>query len=749
MAQDIWARFILVAFVGATSLPATHALAEDADGDGVADQSDNCPQIANPDQADCDRDGSGDACEGLQTLTTGNMGAFGYQVTASGSLAGVSTTAWPVRLTIRAVGDLNLITEYATLKLAGTTITTTLFETGASDCPATPDLATFVLTALQWNALVAESPSGSMLVEFTGNPLVSASQCANGSSQVDATLMLSPDCNANGTLDYCDLAGGFELDCNANSAPDSCDIAAGTAQDCNTNGVPDNCDIASGFSNDIDADGIPDSCEDCNGNGLPDDYEIAQGSVSDCNMNQVPDSCDIDTGADHDCNGNGILDGCDIAAGTAQDCNANGVPDRCDIASGVALDIDGDGIPDSCEDCNANGLPDDYEIAHGRVPDCNRNQIPDGCDVASGLDHDCNGNGILDRCDLFITQSERDDNGNCYPDSCEFAIGDFGLDLTVDAKDLAFILSVWGNADPIADIDGSGVVGGGDLAIVIVNWGASPYSGEQCAVPAGMTLLQYIPDPTVVTDPELRSAILLSGLPWRVRDNASSIEMLLIPSGVFNMGCDTGSDRSPCYLYERPAHAVTLTHAFYLGRTEVTQAQWQTEMGNNPSHHAGQPDNPVERVSWHDVQGFLAQNGLRLPTEAEWEFACRAGSTAPLDDHGGTDDDALDTLAWCYNNTCGGRLGCGTQPVATKLPNALGLYDTLGNVWEWTNDCWGYYPSSSPITNPVGPPTGVGRVIRGGSWNYGHSRVERASNRRDAGLYEAEHSIGFRVAKTP
>ncbi len=743
-----WFRLAAVAVV-ATGWQDSRALSQDSDGDGVADASDNCPQTPNTDQEDCDSDGAGNACEGSQTLTTGKMGGFGYQVPASGFLTGVSTTSWPVRLTIRAVGDFNLPTEYATLKLAGTTIATTLFENGASDCPATPDVVILILTATQWNALVAASPAGNMAVWLVGNPLVNATQCANGWSQIEATSLLSPDCNTNGLLDYCELAAGNEQDCNVNSTPDSCDIATGMAHDCNANGIPDTCDIANGTSNDIDTDGIPDSCEDCNGNGLPDNYEVARGSVRDCNGNRLPDSCDIASGLDHDCNASGILDSCDIATGMAHDCDANGIPDRCDIANGTSHDIDVDGIPDSCEDCNENGLPDDYEVARGSVPDCNRNRVPDSCDIASGLDHDCNSNGVLDRCDIFINQTETDDNQNCYPDSCEYAIGDFGLDQSVDAKDLAFILSVWGNPDPIADIDGSGLVGGGDLAIVAVNWGVSPFIGEQCALPAGMTLLQYAPDPTVVTNPVLRRAILLSGRPWHVRDNASNIEMLLIPPGIFDIGCTQGPSRNPCHNHEQPAHAVTLTQAFYLGRTEVTQAQWQAKMGNNPSYYGGQPNNPVEQVSWNGIQGFLSQNGLRLPTEAEWEFACRAGSAAPFENEGGTDGNGLETEAWYYYNTCSGGAGCGTRPVATRLPNALGLHDTLGNVWEWVNDWWGYYPSSASVIDPQGPATGAGRVIRGGSWNYGDSRSGRAAYRRDAGPYEAEHSIGFRVAKTP
>jgi hypothetical protein len=132
---------------------APSAWAQDADGDGIPDAKDNCPLVANPDQADCDNDGIGNACQSSESRTTGNMGAFGNGVTASGVLANVSTSPWPVRLTVRAVGDLNLVTEFATLRLAGTVITSTLFQQGGSDCPAQPDTATLVINPKQWNAL--------------------------------------------------------------------------------------------------------------------------------------------------------------------------------------------------------------------------------------------------------------------------------------------------------------------------------------------------------------------------------------------------------------------------------------------------------------------------------------------------------------------------------------------------------------------------------------------------------------------
>ena len=253
-------------------------------------------------------------------------------------------------------------------------------------------------------------------------------------------------------------------------------------------------------------------------------------------------------------------------------------------------------------------------------------------------------------------------------------------------------------------------------------------------VPTWAMLLEAMPDSTVVTDANLRAAIVASGFAWRVRDISSNIEMLLVPGGTFMMGCSLGD--AECFGEESPAHEVTLTNAFYIGKTEVTQAQWLAKMGSNPSYFVGQPNNPVEKVNWYMIQSFNSATGLRLPTEAEWEYACRAGTTTAR--YG-----ELNAIAWYYQNWT----NYGTQPVAGKLPNALGLYDTLGNVREWCQDWYGPYSSGS-VTNPTGPATGSSRLLRGGSWDY-YSIICRGSQRVSVNQDLANYDVGFRAVRNP
>lgn len=247
------------------------------------------------------------------------------------------------------------------------------------------------------------------------------------------------------------------------------------------------------------------------------------------------------------------------------------------------------------------------------------------------------------------------------------------------------------------------------------------------------TVLEREPNATVVTDAALRQRIVSTGWPWRVRDNQTGIEMVLVPQGSFSMGA--GATDAEAAAIERPVHTVQLSSAFYVSRTEVTQSQWVATMGGNPSLFTTRSDAPVERVGYPDVQAFCSLTGLRLLTEAEWEFACRAGGTTAR--YG-----SIDAIAWYSSNA-----GATTKSVATKAPNGFGLYDMLGNVGEWCSDRYSAY-SAAAMVDPVGASSGSTWVVRGGSWSAvaadSRCSARRAVTAKDVGA----GTVGFRVART-
>jgi len=194
----------------------------------------------------------------------------------------------------------------------------------------------------------------------------------------------------------------------------------------------------------------------------------------------------------------------------------------------------------------------------------------------------------------------------------------------------------------------------------------------------------------------------------QVWTSPSSIEFVFIPAGTFLMGSAELDNAIP--------HQVTLSKPFYLGKYQVTQREWAMVMGHNPSEFKGDT-RPVETISWNDCQEFIRKlnaregvNKYRLPTEAEWEYACRAGSRARF--CFGDGDHILPQYAWFGDNA-----GDETHPVGKLNPNDWGLYDMHGNVWEWCYDWYGGYPARS-VTDPSGVGSGSVRVIRGGSWNF-------------------------------
>jgi formylglycine-generating enzyme required for sulfatase activity len=219
-----------------------------------------------------------------------------------------------------------------------------------------------------------------------------------------------------------------------------------------------------------------------------------------------------------------------------------------------------------------------------------------------------------------------------------------------------------------------------------------------------------------------------------------------IRGGSFNMGCT--SEQYGCEPDEKPMHQVTLSD-YFLGETEVTQAQWRAVMGSDAPNLAfpGCDQCPVERVNWDDVQEFIQKlnshstgTPYRLPTEAEWEYAARGGRKSKGYLYSGSKN--VDDVAWHINNS-GGK----TQPVKGRKSNELGLFDMSGNVWEWCSDWYSLY-SLDQQNNPTGPPTGERRVNRGGSWNYPTAAALVAFRDSDPPEHRG-HGLGFRLARTP
>ena len=257
----------------------------------------------------------------------------------------------------------------------------------------------------------------------------------------------------------------------------------------------------------------------------------------------------------------------------------------------------------------------------------------------------------------------------------------------------------------------------------------SPYEVLNMTLPVGNYTFYFAIDPPdgAATGPwwALDSVeVTVGDSPPPTYTNSLGQTFNLLPAGTFTMG--SPSDESGHSSDESPQHQVRLTRAFYMQTTEVTQAQWEAVMGrgSNPSHFSGCPTCPVEQVSWDDIQGFITEMNKRgegtygLPTEAPWEYGARAGSTTAFYNGAITElfcglDPNLNAIGWyCYNS------GSKTHPVAGKTPNAWGLYDMSGNVFEWCSDLWGSdYYANSPTDDPQGPSTGADRVVRGGGWS--------------------------------
>jgi formylglycine-generating enzyme required for sulfatase activity len=273
-----------------------------------------------------------------------------------------------------------------------------------------------------------------------------------------------------------------------------------------------------------------------------------------------------------------------------------------------------------------------------------------------------------------------------------------------------------------------------------------------------------------VTDATMRRKIEESGQPWKVRDRATGIEMVLVLPGEFLMGSPESEPGRNAD--EGPQHRVRLTKAFYLGATEVTQAQWERLMGPTPTLLPG-ASNPID-PTFNDAQTFLAkanesgpagQELLRVPTEAEWEYACRAGTSGPFNFEGpisralvnfndGYIKNALVVdgkleVEWATPRSPENRVP--HAPAGSLPPNAWGLHEMHGNLWEWTADKYSAdaYAGRGPVAvDPIQLAVGdEARTLRGGDW-YKSARYNRSAVRDKGGVQTRSNRIGFRVART-
>ncbi len=278
------------------------------------------------------------------------------------------------------------------------------------------------------------------------------------------------------------------------------------------------------------------------------------------------------------------------------------------------------------------------------------------------------------------------------------------------------------------------------LALLAVAWVASPSSAQEVAAAPGEAVAERAP-----------------GAPWNDPNDGAAYR--LIAAGSFTMGSPKDeADRNP----DENQHQVTITRPFWMGETEVTQGQWQAVMGSNPSRRSSCGAScPVEQVSWTDAIEYanrlsrkagleecyqvsgatvsfkgLACTGYRLPTEAEWEYAARAGESHR---YAGSDD--IEAVAW-YSSNAGGATG----PVGGKEANAWGLRDMSGNVREWCWDRYGDYPSGN-ATDPLGPPGGTLQVIRGGSAGS-KAPTHRVAYRGWQDPDDRLGNLGFRLVRT-
>jgi formylglycine-generating enzyme required for sulfatase activity len=226
--------------------------------------------------------------------------------------------------------------------------------------------------------------------------------------------------------------------------------------------------------------------------------------------------------------------------------------------------------------------------------------------------------------------------------------------------------------------------------------------------------------------------------------SSTGMELILIPADEFEMG--SLSEEKHRSDYECPMHRVIIKNPYYIGKYPVSQKQWKKIMGKNPSHFKGE-DRPVEMVSWNEVQKFVKKlnekegtDKYRLPSEAEWEYACRAGSKTKY--YFGNEWSKLNEYAWYAENS-----GSHTHPIGQKKPNSWGLYDMHGNVWEWVQDKWHENCLNSPADGSAWEDEGNSyRVSRGGSW-FCDSDLCRSTSRFKRDPENHISNLGFRILR--
>jgi formylglycine-generating enzyme required for sulfatase activity len=290
---------------------------------------------------------------------------------------------------------------------------------------------------------------------------------------------------------------------------------------------------------------------------------------------------------------------------------------------------------------------------------------------------------------------------------------------------------------PRRDINEDGIIDSTDLLLLQQSWHAA--APTPTPIPSEITIdLDFLPA------------------------GAKPLVLVHIPAGSFQMGSNDDSSWSWCYPCEQPVHTVNIGYHFYLSKYEITQAQYQAVMAGNPSYFSEcGNDCPVEQTSWDYCQMFVLTlnelipgGGFRIPSEAEWEYACRGGTTTRFCFGDSTCSpiecstcELSDYAWWCGNNGAFGTPEYGTKPVGQKPPNAFGLYDMHGNVWEWCQDWWhGDYTNAPADGSAWESGGGTYRVLRGGCWESPAWEC-RSSNRADFLPGGMGSRLGFRVAK--